>query len=56
MARAEPGRDGWFECVVKDQFEIESWRELALEVIHEDPPSRNASMSSVAKDGRGFST
>lgn len=48
--------DGLAEwCVEKENAETDSRRELAREVIQE-LPSFNASMSSVAKDGRGFSS
>ena len=53
--RADAGRETWFWWVENDQLETESWRELALDVIHE-LPSRIASTSSVAKEGRAFSS
>ena len=42
-------------CVENENAEMLSHRELAREVIH-DEPSLRASMSSVAKLGRGFSS
>lgn len=55
--RADPGRETWFAWVENDQLSTESWWELtdALDVIHE-LPSRMASMSSVANEGRGFAS
>jgi hypothetical protein len=41
-------------CVEKLQLDIDSRLDPAVEVI-QDAPSRRPSMSSVAKEGRGFS-
>jgi len=42
--------------VENDHAEMEQWRELVLEFDEiQEPVSRNASISSVANDGRGFS-
>lgn len=39
-----------------DHAEMEQWQELVLEFDEiQEPVSRNASISSVANDGRGFS-
>ena len=48
--------DGWREWWVENEnAEMLSHRELAREVIHEEP-SLSTLMSSVAKLGRGFSS